>query len=128
MLIEFVKPDFVFNNDAGQLNQLVHEGWKQVNAIFSAKGSIRGGHYHKYNKECFFILEGSFKLIVWKDKEKEEYEIKKGDMFIIPEYVFHSFEYHEDTYLVAMYNDGGVLPALPAICVSEASSKTEESA
>ena len=106
MLIEFVKPDFVFNNDAGQLNQLVHEGWKQVNAIFSAKGSIRGGHYHKYNKECFFILEGSFKLIVWKDKEKEEYEIKKGDMFIIPEYVFHSFEYHEDTYLVAMYNDG----------------------
>ena len=37
---------------------------------------------------------------------KEEYEIRKGDMFIIPEYVYHSFEYHEDTYLVAMYNDG----------------------
>ena len=106
MLIEFVKPDFVFDNDAGQLNQLVHEGWNQVNAIFSAKRSIRGGHYHKYNKECFFVLKGSFKLIVWKEEDTEVYEIKKGDMFIIPEYVFHSFEYYEDTYLVAMYNNG----------------------
>ncbi len=106
MLIEFVKPDFVFENEAGQLNQLVHDGWKQINAIFSAGGALRGGHYHKYNKECFFILEGSFKLIVWKDDVKEEYEIKKNDMFIIPEYVYHSFDYYEDTYLVAMYDNG----------------------
>ena len=106
MLIEFVKPDFIFENEAGCLNQLVHDGWKQVNAIFSAKDSFRGGHYHKYNKECFFVLEGSFRLIVWKQDEKEEYEIAKGDMFIIPEYVFHSFDYHEDTYLVAMYDNG----------------------
>ena len=27
-------------------------------------------------------------------------------MFIIPEYVYHSFEYHEDTYLVALYDNG----------------------
>ena len=72
MLIEFVKPDFVFENEAGQLNQLVHDGWKQVNAIFSARDSFRGGHYHKYNRECFFVLEGSFRLIVWKDEEQEE--------------------------------------------------------
>ncbi len=106
MLIEFVKPDFVFKNEAGQLNQLVHNGWNQVNAIFTEGGAIRGGHYHKFNKECFFILAGSFKLIVWKDDIKEEYEIKKDDMFIIPENVYHSFEYHEDTYLVAMYDNG----------------------
>ncbi len=106
MLIEFVKPDFIFANEAGCLNQLVHNGWNQVNAITSVKGAIRGGHYHKHNKECFFIIQGSFKLIVWKDDVKEEYEIKKGDMFIIPEYVYHSFEYHEDTALVAMYNNG----------------------
>ena len=106
MLIEFVKPDFTFENEAGSLNQLAHEGWTQINAIVSLKDSFRGGHYHKFNRECFFVIEGSFQLIVWKDEEREEYEMKKGDMFIIPEHVFHSFVYHEDTYLVAMYDNG----------------------
>ena len=106
MLIEFIKPDFTFENEAGRLNQLVHEGWTQVNAIFSAKDSIRGGHYHKYNKECFFVLAGSFRLTAYKDDLREEYEMKQGDMFIIPEYVAHDFAYHEDTYLVAMYDNG----------------------
>ena len=110
MLIEFVKPDFVFENEAGCLKQLVHKGWNQVNVITSKKDSVRGGHYHKQNKECFYIIDGSFKLIVWKDNEKEEYEIKKGDMFIMPEYVYHTFEYHEDTVLVAMYNNGVEMP------------------
>lgn len=106
MLIEFVKPDFVFENDAGCLRQLVHDGWKQVNVVTSVKDSVRGGHCHKYNMECFYIIEGSFKLTVWKDDEKEVYEIKQGDMFLIPEYVYHTFEYHEDTVLVGMYDKG----------------------
>lgn len=106
MLIEFVKPDFVFENDAGCLRQLVHDGWKQVNVVTSVKDSVRGGHCHKYNRECFYIIEGSFKLTVWKDDVKEVYEIKKGDMFLIPEYVYHTFEYHEDTVLVGMYDKG----------------------
>ena len=106
MLIEFVKPDLVFENEAGCLKQLVHEGWKQVNVITSKKGSVRGGHYHKQNRECFYIVEGSFLLTVWKDDTKEEYEIKQNDMFIIPEDVFHTFAYHEDTLLVAMYDNG----------------------
>lgn len=106
MLIEFVKPDFVFENEAGCLKQLVHDGWKQVNVITSVAGSVRGKHYHKYNRECFYIIDGSFKLTVWNDEVTEEYEIKKGDMFIMPEYVFHTFEYHEDTILIGMYDKG----------------------
>lgn len=106
MLIEFVKPDFVFENEAGCLRQLVHDGWKQINVVSSVKDSVRGGHYHKYNKECFYIVEGSFKLTLWKDEEREEYEIHAGDMFVIPEYVFHTFEYHEDTLLIGMYDNG----------------------
>ena len=106
MLIEFTKTDFTFESEAGSLHQLIHDGWKQVNAIISYAGSVRGGHYHKYNKEQFFVVKGSFRLIVWKDETKEEYEMKTGDMFIIPEYVYHSFEYHECTTLVAMYDNG----------------------
>ena len=106
MLIEFTKPDFVFENECGSLKQLVHDGWKQINVITSVKDSVRGGHYHKYNKEGFYIVSGSFKLTVWKDELKEEYEIKPGDFFCIFPFVFHTFEYHEDTVLVSMYSNG----------------------
>ena len=106
MLIEYTKPDFVFENEAGSLKQLVHDGWKQFNVITSVGGAVRGKHYHKYNNEGFYIIQGSFKLIVWKDDIREEYEIKAGDMFFIPPYVFHTFEYHEDTVLVSMYSNG----------------------
>lgn len=108
-LIEFLKPDFEFENENGILIQLVHDGWKQVNAIFSKGGSVRGGHCHKYNKETFYIISGTFKLVVWKDDKKEEYWIKAGDMFLIYEYVFHTFEYAEDTWLVSMYSNGVVM-------------------
>ena len=106
MLIRFVKPDFVFENEAGSLKQLVHDGWKQFNVITSVAGAVRGNHYHKYNDEGFYIVQGLLKLIVWDDKKREEYLIKKNDMFIIPPLVFHTFEYLEDTILVSMYSRG----------------------
>lgn len=105
-LIEFLEPDFKFENENGLLVQLVHDGWKQVNAIFSKGNGVRGGHYHKFNKEAFYIISGKFKLSVWKDDFKEEYEMKAGDMFLINEYVYHTFEYTEDTWLVSMYSNG----------------------
>lgn len=105
-LIEFIEPDFVFENENGILKQLVHDGWKQVNVIFSKKGSVRGGHYHKYNKEAFYVISGGFNLILWKDDRREEYEIVQGQFFSLSENVFHSFEYTEDTWLVSMYSNG----------------------
>lgn len=106
MLIEYMQADFQFENENGLLIQLVHEGWKQVNVIFSKAGGVRGGHYHKCNKECFYVYSGSFRLQVWKGSTIEEYEMKAGDMFSVEPYVFHTFEYHEDTLLVSMYSDG----------------------
>lgn len=105
-LIEILTPDFEFENENGLLVQLVHDGWKQVNTIFSKGNGIRGGHYHKYNKEAFYIISGTFKLTVWNDEKKEEYVMKAGNMFLINEYVFHTFEYTEDTWLVSMYSNG----------------------
>lgn len=106
MLIEFLETDFEFDNENGKLVQLVHDEWKQVNVIFSKASGVRGGHYHKYNEEAFYIYSGSFKLIVWQDDVKEEYEIKAGDMFKIKPLVFHTFEYCEDTILVSLYSNG----------------------
>ena len=106
MLISYLKPDFVFENDAGSLKQLVHDGWKQVNVITSLPGSVRGGHYHKYNREGFYVVKGRFLLTVWENEARETYEMKEGDMFLIPPYVFHTVEYREETLLVSLYSEG----------------------
>ena len=106
MLIEWLTPDFNFENDAGRLIQLVRDGWKQINVILSHAGSTRGGHFHKYNTECFYIIEGHFTLTVWKDEKKETYELSPGKMFRVPAFVFHTFKYHEDTILISMYDRG----------------------
>lgn len=106
MLVEFIKPDFSFEDERGNLVQLIHEGWKQVNVIVSRKGNIRGNHYHKYNVEAFYVVSGRFKLYA-KSKENEEiYEIKQGDMFQIHPQIIHTFEYQENTVLVSLYDRG----------------------
>lgn len=106
MLIKFVEPDFSFNNEAGSLCQLVHEGWNQINVVTSVAGAYRGGHHHNLNKELFYVVSGSFRLEVSKENIKENYSMKTGDMFIIPPYIDHTFMYLEDTVLVGMYDKG----------------------
>jgi quercetin dioxygenase-like cupin family protein len=105
-LIEFVKPEFVYQDDRGCLRQLVSSGWNQVNVISSESDTFRGGHYHKHNREMFYIISGAFELTLECDEEKEAYQIKAGDMFIIPANVTHSFEFTKETLLVALYDNG----------------------
>ncbi len=108
MLIEFIEPDFQFSDDRGSLTQLVHDGWKQVNYITSVAGAVRGDHFHKENKEAFFVAEGAFKLEVEHSQthEKETYQIKKGDFFIIYPHVLHNFTYTAPTVLISFYDNG----------------------
>ena len=106
MLIEILSPDFEFSDERGCLTQLVHQGYNQFNIIFSKKDIVRGNHYHKENREVFFVITGSFKVIAEKDFKREEYLFNAGDMFLIPPYVMHSFYYIEDTWLASMYDIG----------------------
>lgn len=108
MLIEFIKPDFEFEDARGSLKQLVHEGWKQVNYITSVEGAFRGNHYHKENVEAFFVISGRFKLVAETlDKsQKEEYEMKTGDFFVVKPNINHSFDYLEPTQLISFYDKG----------------------
>lgn len=106
MLIKWLKPDFTFHGPQGVLKQLVHEGWSQVNVVDYVAGAKTGNHYHKYNQECFYVIRGGFRLKLWKDGEVEEYVMKPEDMFVVPPYVWHFFEYLEDSLLVALYDKG----------------------
>lgn len=105
-LLTVVEPDFIFEDARGKLVQLVHNGFKQANYVFSAKGSFRGGHYHKENTEYFYVISGSFKILVEMDEDREEYIFGAGDMFSVSPMAVHSFSYLEDTQLIALYDKG----------------------
>lgn len=104
-LIEKLTPDFSFPDDRGVLVQLVHDGYRQVNAVFTKKGAVRGNyHYHKQTDEVFFILEGCAEITAVLDGKKETAQFRSGDMFRIQANVRHNCRYLEDTYLVVLYS------------------------
>lgn len=106
-MLEILKPDFVFNDDRGNITQLVHAGYAQVNVIFSRKGSIRGRHYHKQNDEVFYIISGKCRVTLEDESgEIESYIFTDGDIFKIMPFISHQFEYLNDTVLVSMYSNG----------------------
>ena len=105
-MLKIIKTDFHFEDERGTIDQLIHDGYKQINVITSKKGVVRGNHYHKLNDEAFYIVSGSLKLIVG----DQEYRFKAGDFFGIEPYDMHSFAYLEDTVLVSMYSSGVELP------------------
>lgn len=107
MLIEVIEPNFKNESDKGVLLQLVRNGWKQVNVVKYKKGVVSGGHYHRFNEECFFVVSGCLDLTVWNTEGIEEhYSFIEGDMFCIHKNVFHTLVYREDSVLVALYDLG----------------------
>jgi mannose-6-phosphate isomerase-like protein (cupin superfamily) len=106
MLIKILQPDFVHNDERGNLTQLVRGGYTQINVVTTKDGTFRGGHYHKVSTEAFFVISGGFELTVSKDGADEHYTFSENDMFEIPPCVVHSMNYTQDTILVAMYDIG----------------------
>ena len=109
-MITIVKPDFEFSDDRGLLVQLVHDGYRQVNMCFSKGGTERGGHFHRLNKETFYIVNGRCELTASLDGKEKKYTFSQGDMFTVNENVLHSIYYPVDTTLIVMYDKGVELP------------------
>lgn len=116
MYIQILKPDFVFSDERGELIQLVHNDFRQVNYILSYAGVFRGGHYHKINRELFYVIRGKLELIVYPagnriDNVSERYVFETGSIFEIPENIVHNFNYIDETALISMYSVGVELPS-----------------
>lgn len=105
-MITMLKPDFEFEDERGCLVQLVHEGYTQVNMCFSKKGAARGGHYHRLNREIFYIISGKLSITAEKDNIKETYDFGKGAMFAVEKNTVHSLVFHQDTTMIVMYDRG----------------------
>lgn len=103
-LYEKLTPDFCFSDDRGELVQLIHDGYKQINILESKKGVTRGAHYHKRSSEVFYVVEGSLKVTLSAKGEEEQVKFHKNDFFLIRPGVTHSLFFDEDCLLVALYN------------------------
>ena len=101
-MLKRIEPDFHFSDNRGDLVQLIHQGYRQINVITSKKGVVRGGHYHKKNSEAFYIVSGKLELTV----DGETSSFQTGDFFGIEPYDKHSFFFLDDTILVSMYSGG----------------------
>ena len=105
-MIEIMTPNFNHTDERGTITQLVREGYTQVNVVKSKAGVKRGGHYHKINRETFYIVNGKIQLIVRLDGDEKIHYFGAGDMFTIPPLVTHYFTYLEDTTLIGLYDKG----------------------
>ncbi len=106
MLVEILQPNFVYEDDRGSMTQLIREGFRQVNVITSKANSFRGGHYHQFNREAFYIVSGEIKLILRQNEETETLKFSAGDMFMIAPFISHDFFYITDTVIISMYDRG----------------------
>lgn len=106
MLIERIKPDYEHRDERGTLIQLVRQGYSQFNVVTSKAGVLRGGHYHRYNTEAYYVIQGKCRVTAYKDDKRESSIFGAGDFFRIGPYVTHDFDYIEDSVLVTMYSLG----------------------
>ena len=96
--------DCKYSDIRGQLTQLVHEGYQQVNILESKAGAVRDRHYHKISSEAFFVISGSVIVTFEQDEKREMEKFVKNDFFLIKPYIKHSMSFCEDCILIALYN------------------------
>lgn len=106
MLIERIDVNFEHKDERGSLIQLVRRGYSQINVVTSKGGVFRGGHYHKYNTEAYYIIKGKCKVTARRGDEEEAGVFVDGDFFRIGPYITHDFDYMNDSILVTMYSLG----------------------
>ena len=103
-LYERLPVDFAHTDVRGELVQLIHAGYKQVNVLRTNKGVTRGGHYHKICREAFFVICGSVEVELSCREQKERVTFRASDFFSIGPGVVHSMFFTEDCLMVQLYD------------------------
>lgn len=92
--MEHLKLYTIHKDDRGTFQGITNRyTWGEINYIETMKGVERGGHYHKFTKELFYILEGEIEIVVrhLMTDEAHRFTARKGDIFIIDPYELHTF-------------------------------------
>jgi quercetin dioxygenase-like cupin family protein len=92
-------PYFSFVDSRGKIVGLSNKlAFLQMNMCETAKGSIRGNHYHRIAKELFYIMYGRIRATLVRQNEfKREFNIYPGDILQVEPLCIHAFEALEDS-------------------------------
>jgi len=95
-----IKPAFV--DERGSIwDLLMNEQIDHVGMLISKKGSIRGKHYHKVQKQYTLVLKGKIRIVTKNvtkaDSKIESLDINEMEMVLFPPFYYHSLEALEDS-------------------------------
>lgn len=102
-MIKFFESYFKHKDKRGSILGIINQGnWEEINLIKSKKGSSRGGHFHKYTRELFYILKGKIEIKIQEIKNKElvgeqkTINVNSNEIFLIEPNHIHTFKVIED--------------------------------
>ena len=100
MKIFSLKPAFV--DKRGSIwDLLTDENIQHIGMLKTRTSSIRGGHFHKEQKQYTLVTKGRLKIKI-KDLQNseskiEEFELSEMEMVLFPALMYHSLEALEDS-------------------------------
>ena len=112
-MIKKLDVDFLHTDERGTICQVSSIPITQVNYLFTKRAAKRGCHYHKINREIFYVIDGNLEVTVEKSGDKTSkqiYSFVTGDLFLVEPFTVHDFNFLEDTKMLVMYDKGVELP------------------
>ena len=100
--MEIIKIEPAFVDGRGSIwDLLMNEQIDHIGMLLSKKGSIRGKHYHKEQKQYTLVLNGKIRIVT-KDISKGDSKIEcldlnEMEMALFPPFCYHSLEALEDS-------------------------------
>lgn len=100
--MEKIKIEPAFSDERGSISDLLmNKQIDHVGMLISKKGSVRGKHFHKIQKQYTLVLNGKVRVItkdVTKTNSKiESIELNEMEMVLFPPFCYHSLESIEDS-------------------------------
>ena len=100
MKITKIEPAFV--DERGSIwDFLTNDEIHHVGFLISRKGSMRGKHYHKEQRQYTLVLNGKVRIITKNlldgNSKIERFELNKMEMVLFPPFWYHAIESTEDS-------------------------------
>ncbi|MBI3051404.1 methyltransferase domain-containing protein [Candidatus Woesearchaeota archaeon] len=98
--ITMIKPAFA--DARGEITNVIEQPVSHIAVIKSAKGSIRGNHYHPEQEQYVYLITGSYESISkeMKTGRVEKVNVEAGDLVHTPPMIAHAMKFLEDSIML----------------------------
>ena len=110
MMLETVsRPQVAFNDNRGDIINILDQPLKHVAIITSNAGAVRGNHYHPEDVQYCYLVTGRFESYA-RDMNDPEGKVERqvveaGDLVLSPPMVAHAQVFLEDSVFLALTLD-----------------------